>query len=325
MKIRGASHCAVLSMAMMSAACGTHVAEKPPAHLEATLGALAGAPALLRPEDLASALHIAISKPQLATGDGYQSESLGLIYRMGANPWGVTRMDFAVTTDKSGVYAAYEELALTLDKSYCLKPANFSATVGLKLTKVPMQMSDIAGTYDEIFYESPVSRGTVLRVESASEEYCAKRVALSVSYPARQVGPTVMTMIPREIDNRFPAYAPFTAEEFWQNLLAMIRLHSGYIGPEELEQSLHVTFTPITIGYKSIAHRQLRARDSWYLGLSYEVTGPGYQSVQPGVIPDGKGSALDIQIPSFSFVDRSGREECLAVIRRTWIEVSGAA
>lgn len=305
----------VLAMAMMTAACGTHVAEKPSAHLEGTLGALAGAPALLSPEDLANALNVAISKPHLTTSYGYQSETLGLSYRIEANPWGLTRMDLAVTTDKGGVHAAYEELALTLDKTHCLKPANFAVEVGLKLTKVPMQMPDSGGTYDEIFYESPVLRGTRLRVESASEEDCAKRVTLSISYLPKQMGPIVMTMIPREIDNRLPAHPPFTAEEFWQKFLAMIRLHNGYIGPEELEQSLNVAFTPIAIGYKSTARRELHARDNWYFELSYEVTGPGYQSIQPGVVPNGQGSALNISIPSLSFVDNSGQEECLSASR----------
>lgn len=311
MNIRGGKFCTVLALATMIGACRTNVVENPTPHLEGTLGALAGAPALLRPEDLAKALNIGISTPQLGTAYGYLSENLGLTYRIGANPWGLTQMTLSIRTDQSGAYAVYEELALSLDKTYCLKPAEFSPNVGLRLSKMPMQMPDGGGAYFVNFYDSPARHGTKLRVESADEEDCAKRVSLSIFYTPNEVGPSVVTIIPRDISNRFPAHPPFTATEFWQTLMAMIRLHNGYMSPEQVEQSLHVTFTPITIGYKTIARRELYARDGWYFRLSYGVTGPGYQSVQPGMVPNGQGSILDIEIPSFSFVDDSGKEQCL--------------
>ncbi|WP_157956563.1 hypothetical protein [Dyella sp. C11] len=312
MNIEGARLCMVMVAAMMIGARGDRVAREPSNHLEKTLGAWAGRPALPRPEDLAKALNIAISKPELASTYGYQSEGLSLTYRIGANPWGLTRMDFRVETDKGGVHAAHEELALSLDKSYCLKPANFPAEVGLSLAKMVMPIADSPSTYDVISYDSPAGRGTRLRIESASKDDCAKRVSLSIFYFSRDAGPTVATLIPAEISNRLPARPPFTAAEFWQTFMAMIRLHNGYIGPEELQQSLHVTFTPIAMGYKSTARRELRARDGWYFGLFYDVTGPGYQSVQPGVVPNGQSSALTISIPSFSFVDDAGQPGCLS-------------
>jgi hypothetical protein len=302
----------VLGLTILMAAQNIHGATPVQVSLERTLGSLVGSPTLSRPEDLAKALHIAISKPMLTSSHMPQGDAVGLTYQIGSNPWGLTQMDLQIQANEDDTHETNGVLGLQLDKTYCLKPSNFPASVGLQLRKIPVPNFDGPGTYELVFYNSPFTHGTTLRIEASSENDCAKTASLTKVYDRDGVGPPMAALIPSDLANPLPAHPPYSANEFWQKLMALIRLHDGYVDPNELERSLGVKFRPITIGYKSTARRELRARIDSYFSVFYEVTGPGYQSVQLGVVPDGQGSALAVEIPSFTFLGKSGEAECLA-------------
>jgi hypothetical protein len=220
-------------------------------------------------------------------------------------------MQVYVQTDKSGTHETYAVLGLQFDKTYCLKPGNFPAEAGLKLNTMGVPISDGVGTYEVRSYWSNVIDGTMLRIESANEQECAKSASLSKFYVPGEVGPPMTSVIPSDLANAALPHPPFTAADLWQKLIAMIRLHSGYIAPDEIEQAFGLKFTPIAISYKSVAMRDLHAPGGWKFSLHYGVTGPGYQSVQPGVVANGQGSSLTIEIPSFFFLGTLGESECL--------------
>jgi hypothetical protein len=300
-------------LAGLVVACGVQDTKPAPVKLESTLTDFLSSPAFPRPEDLANALHLSIGRPTLTSSYSLLGNEATLAYPVASNQWGVTHIGLHVLADKSGSRETTATLGLTFDKTYCLKPDNFPAQVGLKIDKMMIPIADGGGAYEMDSYKSPIKQGRWLSMDSSTMQTCARSASLIKFYSPSEPGPLMTAVIPNNLAGPFHAHPPFTAMEFWQKLMTLIRLHNGYIAPDELQQAFGLKFTPITIAYTNGARRELHARQDWYFSLYYDVTGPGYKSIQPGVIPNGQGSATTIEIPSFSFLSKSGEFECLAM------------
>jgi hypothetical protein len=301
--------CISVILAALLLGCHLHDTKSAPVTLESTLTDFLSSPTFPRPEDLANALHLSIGRPTL-TSSVIPGNAATLVYAVAPNRWGITRIQLHAQADQRQAYETSANLGLTFDKTYCLKPDNFPAQIGLKIDRMAIPIADGGGTYEMDSYQSPIKHGRWMKIDSRTTQTCAATASLIKYYNPPEVGPLMTTVIPNDLANPFPARR-FTAMEFWQKLMALIRLHDGYMGPDELEQAFGLKFTPITITSNHGARRELRAGQDWYFSLWYDVTGPGYQTIQPGVIPNGQGSSATIGIPSFSFLSKSGEFECL--------------
>lgn len=312
MKISRCFFFALIVILSVANACVAQEAGRSPGSLEKTLARFVHSTEQPRPDDVARALNVPISKAT-PSGTELMDNTVLLVYRMGANPWGITRIEWFLVAGGDGQHQTFGQLIVRLDKTFCLRPSAFAHDVDLVFNRMPTQLPDGGGLYNVDTYQSPPGQTSSLRVEAETREGCAKAVALIRAYGSKSTGPSIATLMPNLLATPFPAHPPYTAMEFWQRLATLIRAHDGYVAPNELQGSLDVAMKPITFGDRSVTGRNFHAHDDWYMSLYYSVRGPGYKSVQPGVIPDGQGSSLTIDIPDFTFLNQAGDLACLTL------------
>ncbi|MBB6242432.1 hypothetical protein [Rhodanobacter sp. MP1X3] len=298
--------------------------------------------AIPRPEDIATALRITIGKPSLNDGGVDIGEFANYVYPVGKNPWGITSIRRSFHLDDSGLREATNDTVLSLDQTYCVKPADFPKTMNLKLFKILEPFPDGGGATEHDFYMGTIEEtGKFLSIDSAGEQGCAKSISLAYRYRELGVaaaqakslwastGPFVASSpSTNDLATPFKVHPPFSADDFLKKVMLLIQAHRGYITSDELNNAFDLKIAPVHAVGNRVASYHLQEHKDWYIGLAYALSGPDYRSNQKGIYPDGQGSTVDFSFHSYTFLSPSANPMCLAaevveagLLKNGWSEV----